>query len=374
MPVLTVSELTADIKEVLEKVFFEVCVVGEASNVRQPSSGHIYFSLKDDKSQIKSVIFKNSSFKLKFSLCDGMKVSCRGRVGVYDRDGQYQLYVNQIEPLGQGALALAFTQLKDRLSKAGLFDEAHKKALPFLPRTIGVVTSLTGAVIRDILHVLDRRFGVEHVIIYPSAVQGDGAAQEVAEGIKVFNQLKNVDVIIIARGGGSLEDLWCFNEECLAYAIYESEIPVVSAVGHETDFTIADFAADKRAPTPSAAAEIVVPSRAEIDAKLENLLRFLWKSFSDIIPQHTQHLDGLLENMIYAVNNRMKNEQFRLNHLRQQLSALNPTAILERGYSIASLSGTDKILYSSQETKKGDKIKIRLFKGELECEVMKALP
>lgn len=376
-PALTVSELTADIKEVLENVFFDVCVIGEVSNARQPSSGHIYFSLKDDKAQIKSVLFKGASFKLKFALTDGMKVICRGRVGIYERDGQYQLYVSSIEPQGQGAQQLAFAQLKERLSKEGLFDTSSKKELPFLPRAIGVVTSLSGAVIRDILHVLDRRFASVHVIIYPAAVQGEGASYEIAEGIKTFNHLKNVDVIILARGGGSLEDLWCFNEENLAYAIYESEIPVVSAIGHETDFTIADFVADKRAPTPSAAAEIVVPSMLELKSRLESLLRFLWKNFSDIVPQHAQHLDDLMDRLTISMDHRIKKEELRLGHLRRQLTSLNPTAVLERGYSITSLAARpqarERILYSSQEAKKGDKIKIRLFKGELQCEVLEIL-
>lgn len=369
--ILTVSELTADIKEVLENVFADVCVVGEISNLRQPASGHIYFSLKDEKSQLRSVLFKGSSFKLKFNLSDGMKITCRGRVGVYDRDGQYQLYVNSIEPQGQGALALAFEQLKERLLKEGLFDASHKKELPFLPAAIGVITSPTGAVIGDILNVLDRRFGSEHVIINPVRVQGEEAARDIVHALREFNQLKNVDVIIIARGGGSLEDLWCFNDEPLARAIFESEIPVISAIGHETDFTIADFVADRRAPTPSAAAEIVMPLRAELDDKIENLLCFLWKNFSDIIPQYAQRIDDLFENMARAVENKFKTRQARLEHLKEHLNALSPLAILKRGYSIASLEDHEKILYSSQEVKKGDKIFVRLSKGTLECEIVK---
>lgn len=371
LPILTVSELTADIKEVLENIFFETCVVGEISNLRQPASGHMYFSLKDEKSQIKSVLFKGASFKVKFSLSDGMKVLCRGRVGVYERDGQYQLYVNSIEPQGQGALALAFEQLKAKLLKEGLFDALHKKELPLLPKAIGVVTSATGAVIQDILQVLDRRFGAEHVIIHPARVQGEGAALEIVSALETFNQLKNVDVIILARGGGSLEDLWCFNEEPVARAIFASEIPVISAVGHETDFTIADFVADKRAPTPSAAAEIVVPSKVELETKLENLLRFLWKNFSDIVPQYAQRLDDLLDSMVYAVEQKFKNQQLRLEQTKRRLDVLNPLGILQRGYSIVSLLNTDKILYSSQEAKKGDRIFVRLSQGELECEVVK---
>lgn len=371
--ILTVSELTADIKEVLENVFADVCVVGEVSNLRQPASGHIYFSLKDETSQLRSVLFKGSAFKLKFSLADGMKIACRGRVGVYDRDGQYQLYVNSIEPQGKGALALAFEQLKEKLSREGLFDESHKKELPFLPAAIGIITSPTGAVIQDILHVLDRRFGSQHVIMNPVRVQGEEAGQEIVNALQEFNQWKNVDVIIIARGGGSLEDLWCFNDELLARAIFESKIPVISAIGHETDFTIADFVADKRAPTPSAAAEMVMPSRAELDEKIGNLLRFLWKNFSDIIPQYAQRIDDLYENMSRAVENKFKTQHTRLKHLKEHLNALSPLAVLKRGYSIASLEDHEKILYSSQEVKKGDKIFVRLSSGALECEVLKTV-
>ena len=367
--ILTVSELTGDIKEVLESVFAEVRVEGEISNLKQPSSGHIYFSLKDETSQIRCVLFKNAAIRLKFALADGLKVVCIGRVGVYEREGQYQFYCDAIEPKGIGALQLAYEQLKERLSKEGLFDESRKRNLPFLPRAIGVITSPTGAVIRDILHVLDRRFAQVHVIINPVRVQGDGAKEEIAQAIREFNELNNVDVIILARGGGSLEDLWCFNEEVVARAIYHSTIPVLSAIGHETDYTIADFVADFRAPTPSAAAEIVMPSRAELVKQVENLLTHVWRSLGDIVPQHEQRLDDLTQGLGRALEQKIRTGQVHLEGLLNELNALNPLAILKRGYSITSLLVNGKVLYSAQELKKGDKVKTRLSSGEFVSEV-----
>ena len=371
--ILTISELTRDIKEVLENVFGDVAVEGEISNLSQPASGHVYFSLKDEASSIKCALFRNSAIKVKFVLSDGMKVVASGRVGVYEKSGQYQLYVNTVEPKGQGALQLAFEQLKERLSKEGLFDEAHKKSLPFLPETIGVVTSPTGAVVRDILHVLDRRFPEAHIIISPVRVQGEEAAQEVSAAIKEFNELGNVDVIILARGGGSLEDLWCFNEEKVARAIYDSAIPIISAIGHETDYTIADFVADRRAPTPSAAAEIVLPSRLELNEKIENSLRHLWRSLKDRVPQYEQRLDDLKEGLARALDQKIRSKSLYLEGIYNQLKELNPLAILKRGYSISFLEGTEKVLHSTRELKKGDKVSTRLSDGTFVSDVIKIL-
>ncbi len=367
--ILTVTEVTADIKEVLENVFAEVVVEGEVSNLRQPSSGHIYFSLKDDKTSLRCVFFRYAASRTKFALSDGMKVICFGRIGVYERDGQYQLYVNSIEPQGKGALQLAFEQLKEKLAKEGLFEESRKRALPYLPGSIGVVTSPTGAVIQDILNVLDRRFPGHHVIINPVRVQGEKAAVEIAEAIKDFNSLGNVEVIIIARGGGSLEDLWCFNEEAVARAIFDSSIPVISAVGHETDYTIADFVADRRAPTPSAAAEIVMPSKQELEDRIEALVLALRRNLASIVPQEMQRIDALTLGFIRAVTNRLSREDMHLKGLLDRLESLNPLAILKRGYSITSLVGNDKALYTSKGIKKGDKLRTRLSKGGLLSEV-----
>lgn len=367
--ILTVSELTRDIKEVLENIFSEVLVEGEISNLRQPSSGHVYFSLKDEQAQLRAVLFKNASARIKFALADGMKAICSGCVGVYERDGQYQLYVNDVTPKGQGALQLAFEQLKDRLAKEGLFDEARKRPLPFLPGSIGVVTSLSGAVIQDILNVLDRRFKAAHIVIYPVRVQGQGAAEEIAAAIKDFNELKNVDVIILARGGGSLEDLWSFNEEPVARAIFNSALPVISAVGHQTDYTIADFVADRRAPTPSAAAEIVMPSRLELDERIENLLTHLWRSLTDFVPQHVQRVDDLIEQAARALQQRVRTEEMRFSSTMNELEALSPLAILKRGYSVTTALENEKCLFSTQGLKKGERVKTRLSKGSFVSEV-----
>jgi exodeoxyribonuclease VII large subunit len=268
--VLTVSELTQAVKGLFDRNFAEVWVTGEISNYRPAGSGHLYFTLKDATAQLRAVCFRNQARYLKFKAQDGISVIARGRLSVYEARGEYQLYVELLEPAGLGALQLAFEQLKAKLAAEGLFDPARKKPLPVLPRTIGVVTSPTGAVIRDILRVLKRRFRNMNVTIYPVKVQGEGAAMEIAEGIEHFNRHALVDVMIVARGGGSLEDLWAFNEEVVARAIAASRIPVISAVGHETDFTIADFVADLRAPTPSAAAELVVHRKEDFRDELQN--------------------------------------------------------------------------------------------------------
>ena len=271
--IFSVSELSQGIKNLLEREYPDVWVTGEVSNFRAAASGHLYFTLKDATAQLRAVCFRNQARYLKFKPQDGISVIARGHLSVYEARGEYQLYVEYLEPAGLGALQLAFEQLKQKLAAEGLFDIARKKPLPLLPRAIGVVTSPTGAVIRDILRILRRRFRNMNVLIYPVKVQGEGAAGEVVEGVKYFNREPNVDVVIVARGGGSLEDLWAFNEEVVARAIAASGIPVISAVGHETDFTIADFVADLRAPTPSAAAELVVHRKQDFLTELEDRAR-----------------------------------------------------------------------------------------------------
>jgi len=269
--ILTVSELTREIKDILEMQFADILVEGEISNFKVPPSGHIYFTLKDDFSQIRVVLFKNQARSLRFSPEDGLHVICRGRVSLYEKRGEYQLILEEMEPKGIGALQLAFLQLKERLEREGFFDPSRKRPIPMIPQKIGIITSPTGAVIRDMLKIIERRFENVHLTLYPVRVQGEGAASEIAKGIEYFNQQKEVDVIIVARGGGSLEDLWAFNEEEVARAIFYSQIPIVSAVGHETDYTISDFVADVRAPTPSAAAELVVKDKRDV----KNTLQFL---------------------------------------------------------------------------------------------------
>jgi exodeoxyribonuclease VII large subunit len=273
--IFTVSELSQEIKNLLEKRFPDVWVTGEVSNFRGATSGHLYFTLKDASAQIRAVCFRNQARYLKFKPQDGISVIARGHLSVYEARGEYQLYVDYLEPAGIGALQLAFEQLKQKLAAEGLFDPARKKPLPVLPRTVGVVTSPTGAVIRDILRVLKRRFRNMNVTLYPVKVQGEGAAEEIVRGIEYFNKHPAADVLIVGRGGGSLEDLWAFNEEIVARAIAGSKIPVISAVGHETDFTIADFVADLRAPTPSAAAEMVVQRKHDFVDELRERARHM---------------------------------------------------------------------------------------------------
>ncbi len=267
----TVSELTAKIRDLLAKNFTDITVQGEISNCREAQSGHIYFTLKDDRAQVRCVFFKQQQRGIKFRPEDGLQMTVRGSISVYESRGEYQIYVENLEPIGLGALQLAFEQLKKRLEAEGLFDPARKKPLPLLPSRIGIITSPRGAAVRDVVRILTRRFPNVHLTVYPVRVQGEGSAEEIVKALKFFNARKLVDVLIVARGGGSLEDLWTFNEEIVARAIFASEIPVISGVGHETDFTIADFVADVRASTPSAAAELVVQTRAQFDKHIADL-------------------------------------------------------------------------------------------------------
>ncbi len=269
--IFTVSELTAKIRDLLGKNFMDILVQGEISNCREAQSGHIYFTLKDDRAQVRCVFFKQQQRGIKFRPEDGLQVTLRGSISVYEQRGEYQIYVENLEPVGRGALQLAFEQLKKRLEAEGLFDAKRKKPLPLLPSRIGIITSPRGAAVRDVVRILTRRFPNVHLTVYPVRVQGEGSAEEIVKALKFFNVKKIVDVLILARGGGSMEDLWSFNEEIVARAIFASEIPVISGVGHETDFTIADFVADLRASTPSAAAELVVQTRAEFDKHIAEL-------------------------------------------------------------------------------------------------------
>jgi exodeoxyribonuclease VII large subunit len=269
--IFTVSELTAKIRDLLAKNFMDILVQGEISNCREAQSGHIYFTLKDDRAQVRCVFFKQQQRGIKFRPEDGLHVTVRGSISVYEQRGEYQIYVEKIDLVGQGALQLAFEQLKKRLEGEGLFDPKRKKPLPLLPSRIGIITSPRGAAVRDVVRILTRRFPNVHLTVYPVRVQGEGSAEEIVKALKFFNARKIADVLILARGGGSMEDLWSFNEEIVARAIFASEIPVISGVGHETDFTIADFVADLRASTPSAAAELVVQTRAEFDKHIAEL-------------------------------------------------------------------------------------------------------
>jgi exodeoxyribonuclease VII large subunit len=360
--IYTVSQLTSSIKIVLEDSFRSIWIEGEISNFKA-SAGHFYFTLKDDKSELKCVFFKSSNEKIKFELKDGMQVLCRGRISIYEQRGVYQLYVAGMEPKGVGALQLAFEQLKEKLFKEGLFDEAHKKPIPLIPERIGVVTSITGAAIRDILHVLNKRFSNVEVIINPVRVQGDGAKEDIASAIEEFNRLGNVDVMIVGRGGGSLEDLWAFNEEIVARAIYNSKIPVISAVGHEIDWTISDFTADKRAPTPSVAAEIVIAQKNELADRLDEIEKKITDFPMDMVREYEQRLDEIEEGMVLRFEHyiELKNENFKL--LSEKLGILSPVGILDRGYSISFKLPSRKIIKSNKDIKQGDLIETRISKG-----------
>lgn len=350
----TVSELTRQIRSLLEGSFLEVLVDGEISNLRTPSSGHLYFTLKDEQSQLRAVLFRGQARGLKFQIADGIRVTARGRITVYEPRGEYQLVAETLEPQGRGALQLAFEQLKERLFKEGLFEDSRKKPIPLYPRTVGVVTSPSGAAIRDILRILERRFAGLHVLIYPVRVQGEGAAPEIARAIAEMNALGEADVLIVGRGGGSLEDLWAFNEEMTARAIHASRIPVISAVGHEIDFTIADLAADLRAPTPSAAAELVVGRRDKLLEGLrfqeERMRRALlahlrlgrerWRAagrsriFQEpelrLLAQRSQRLDDLRQRLEkrWRVVVALRRERWR--RLQEALLLLNPRRTLQR--------------------------------------------
>ncbi len=313
--ILTVSRLTSLLRGVLEENFEQLWVQGEVSNLSYPSSGHCYFTLKDAGAQLRCVMFKNAVKNLKFRLADGMALIVRGRISVYDQRGEYQLICEYMEPAGIGALQTAFVQLKEKLALEGLFDEAHKIDLPRFPRRVGVVTSPTGAAIHDILNVLKRRFASLEVLLYPVRVQGDGSALEIAHAIDELNRLAEVDIIIVGRGGGSLEDLWAFNEEVVARAVYRSKIPVISAVGHETDWTICDFVADLRAPTPSAAAELVIGSAEELRSRIESLSGRLQRSVENLLSGH----DGRLEGLRRALHD----PRTMLGHLAQRMDDLN---------------------------------------------------
>ncbi|MFZ2949260.1 MAG: exodeoxyribonuclease VII large subunit [Desulfuromonadaceae bacterium] len=313
--ILTVSRLTALLRGVLEENFEQLWVQGEVSNLSYPSSGHCYFTLKDAGAQLRCVMFKSAVKNVKFRLTDGMALIARGRISVYDQRGEYQLICEYMEPAGIGALQTAFVQLKEKLAHEGLFAEAHKTALPLFPRKIGVITSPTGAAIHDILNVLKRRFASLEVLLYPVRVQGEGSATEIARAIDEMNRMVEVDIIIVGRGGGSLEDLWAFNEEAVARAVYRSKIPIISAVGHETDWTICDFVADLRAPTPSAAAELVISSSDELRSRIDALSGRLRRSVENLLSAHDGRLAGL--------RRALHDPRTMLGHLAQRMDDLN---------------------------------------------------
>ena len=357
----TVWELTARIRDTLETKFPDVWVVGEISNFNRHSSGHIFFTLKDDQAAVKCVVWKSTAARLPREIADGLEVEVRGHIGVFEKQGAYQVYVSSIRPRGVGALEVAFRKLKERLEKEGLFDPAHKRPLPRFPRRIGVVTSPTGAAVRDIINILSRRWPAAEIIVAPARVQGEGAAAEIGRGVENLGRRGRIDVIIAGRGGGSLEDLWPFNEEVVARAIYASPVPVVSAVGHETDFSISDFVADVRAPTPSAAAELVAPDRREIVAallamhtRLARNLKYVIDRLRDdlalfegsryfrfpqeLVLSRVQAMEDLENRLLGAVRERGSRRWLRLERAAAGLAHHSPQARYQAGVAAVRMS------------------------------------
>ncbi len=390
--ILTVTQLTTQIKNLLEGAFPEVWVEGELSNLSIPQSGHAYFTLKDEHAQVRAVMFRSTLRFLKFTLQHGIQVLCRGRVSVYDPRGEYQLILDYIEPKGVGALQLAFEQLKARLDREGLFELDRKKPLPLLPRRIGIITSPTGAAIRDMLRVIKRRHPRMHLLLYPVPVQGSDAAPALVEAMRYFNREKSVDVMIMGRGGGSLEDLWAFNEEAVAREIAASKIPLISAVGHETDYTISDFVADLRAPTPSAAAEMVVQSEERFRDTIHSLedrlvgrmklvieagrgaLRENIRMLGDPgrrLEQIVQRVDELVRRLALGLRQHVRRDRAQLTSLSSGLNHLNPLGILSRGYSITRKMPEGSVLMDASAVITGDLISSRLHEGEVLSRVIK---
>ena len=392
---LTVTALNEYIKSKLESdpLLTRVVVKGEISNfVNHYKTGHFYLSLKDEGGVIRAVMFRMNASKLRFVPENGMKVICEGRVSSYVKDGSVQLYISDMEPDGIGALYIAFEQLKKKLEAEGLFDPAYKKPLPKYPRRVGIITAATGAAIRDMINVSGRRFPLSELVLYPALVQGDGAPAQLIRGLEVFNTLCPVDVIILGRGGGSLEDLWAFNDEALARAIFASHVPVISAVGHETDFSISDFVADLRAPTPSAAAELAMPEAGEVKRKLHNVIDRMSLVTENRIKTLRRSLDALAScpqmqsqmrliddrrmailNLDREMENRMaymiERKKSALLQGAARLDALSPLAVMSRGYS-ALFNEKGETVNKNNQLAKGDRVKIRLSDGTAKAEIL----
>lgn len=383
----TVSRVNNYIKRLIESkdVLNNIWVKGEISNYKRHSSGHIYLTLKDEGSILKAVMFKYATSSLTFEPCDGMKVIAHGKISVYEAGGSYQLYIEDMTQDGLGDLYREFERLKKMLSEEGLFNQEFKKPIPRYPQRIGVITAPTGAAVRDIINIASRRFPLAEIVIYPALVQGVGAKESIVKGIEYFNREKSVDTLIVGRGGGSIEDLWAFNEECVARAIFVSQLPIISAVGHETDFTIADFVADLRAPTPSAAAEISVPSQMELTklisiyssrmyGAIQNYINFFRTRLDRLVPRHPQdkinELYQLLDMRLHSLETnyrlRLSEKGGALGVLASKLDALSPLQTLARGYSIPVKSdGT--VLRNKADFNSGDEFLLKLKDGDVEC-------
>lgn len=390
----SVSELNAYIKRLFDndRILNAISVKGEISNFTYHRTGHLYFTLKDEDSQLRAVMFRSSASSLKFMPENGMKVIVRGSVNVYSQSGNYQIYVNSMQPDGIGALYMAYEQLKQKLGAEGLFSDEYKRELPAYPQKIGVITSPTGAAVRDIINVTGRRFPLAELYLYPSLVQGDGAESNLIEALDYFEATQLVDVIIIGRGGGSIEDLWAFNSEKLARRIFSCTIPIISAVGHETDFTICDFVSDLRAPTPSAAAEVAVPDTKEFQLRLSafydrceaSLIRICEKreerltalkakrifvDTDELFSSQNENVTELKERIKYLMENIIAQKTSNLAIACGKVNALSPLATLSRGYSIAT--GESGIIKNASDINTGDEICLRVLDGEIFAEVKK---
>ena len=388
--VATVSQINNYIKRVLDAntILNDIWIKGEISNFKLHYSGHMYITLKDEGGVLKAVMFKSAASGLNFKPEDGMKVMARGRVAVYEAGGAYQLYIYEMIPDGVGELYIAYEQLKKRLEAEGIFAPEHKKPIPQYPEKVGVVTAATGAAVRDIINVITRRYPYAEIILYPSLVQGVGAAENICRAIEYFNETKMVDVIIAGRGGGSIEDLWAFNEEAVARAIYASDIPIISAVGHETDFTIADFAADLRAPTPSAAAEIAVPSQLELISRIMVDKNRIANAMIKRLKEEKKHLESLkvknpkerIQDEYIRIDNlekqaeknfkiKLLHEKERLGTLASKLDALSPLKVMARGYAIA-LDDDGNVIKSAADMDSDMEFDLKLHDGEKRCRVL----
>jgi exodeoxyribonuclease VII large subunit len=384
----SVSELNQMVRTLLEDAFLPIWVEGEISNFMCPSSGHWYFTLKDAGAQIRCAMFQGRNRVLSFQPKNGAHILLRGKISLYEPRGDFQLIADYMEEAGDGALQRAFERLKAQLNAEGLFATEYKKPIPYLPKTVGVITSPTGAAIRDILTVFKRRSPSINIVIYPTAVQGEQAAPQIVRALQIANERAECDVIILGRGGGSREDLWAFNEEIVARAIFNSTIPVVSAVGHEVDFTIADFVADQRAPTPSAAAELISPDQQEQWQTLSKIHDVLLRQTHALLFHHRnslnhlakrlrhpgqriqeqfQRLDSLEQRLLRSSRIGIDQRQQQLATLSRALDAISPLATLMRGYAIATLAETGAILYGANQANVGDKISVRLSEGKIQC-------
>ncbi len=387
--IATVSQINGYLKKILDNnlILNNIWIKGEISNFKHHTSGHLYLTLKDDGGVLKAVMFRSAAGRLTFNPQDGMKIMARGRISIYEAGGSYQLYIEEMTPDGVGDLYIAYEKLKRQLEEEGLFDSQFKKPIPKFPQKIGVATATTGAAVRDIINVITRRYPLAEIVIYPTLVQGVGAAESVVSAIKYFNEYEKPDTIIAGRGGGSIEDLWAFNEEIVARAIFNSKIPIISAVGHETDFTIADFVADLRAPTPSAAAEIAVPSIAELktlvasDAsrganammkQLEKrqliLNRFKLRTPKSRIDDENLRLDNLMRRMEQSFKLEITKKRKSLGEAAGKLDALSPLQTLSRGYAIA-VTESGNVIRSAKDVKSGDEFNLKLKDGNIDCTV-----